>query len=125
MPVLWDWARRSNTCRALVLTPSKSRKPSASEGIRDIQGLHIIGPADARLRGGIVTFYIDGIDSHRIALMIDQMAGILVRSGQHCAHSWFNAHHLQGSVRASFYFYNTLEEVELFVASLKKIRKVL
>jgi cysteine desulfurase/selenocysteine lyase len=98
---------------------------AASEGIRDIQGLHIIGPADARLRGGIVTFYIDGIDSHRIALMIDQMAGILVRSGQHCAHSWFNAHHLQGSVRASFYFYNTLEEVELFVASLKKIRKVL
>jgi cysteine desulfurase/selenocysteine lyase len=94
-------------------------------GIQDIPGLKLIGPADPRLRGGIVSFYIEGIDSHRIALMLDQMAGILVRSGQHCVHSWFNAHHIQGSVRASLYFYNTQEEADLLVSSLKKIRKVL
>jgi cysteine desulfurase/selenocysteine lyase len=94
-------------------------------GTKDISGLHLIGPADPALRAGIFTFYIDGIDSHRIALMLDQMANICVRSGQHCVHSWFNAHQIKGSVRASFYFYNSEAEVELFVENLKKIRKVL
>ncbi len=96
-----------------------------TEGCRDIQGFHLIGPADPALRSGIFTFYIDGIDSHRVALMLDQMAGICVRSGQHCVHSWFNQQQLKGSVRASVYFYNTLQEAESFVENLKKIRKVL
>lgn len=94
-------------------------------GIRSLPGLHIIGPADPALRCGITTFYIDGIDSHRIALMLDQMANVCVRSGQHCVHSWFNAHQIKGSVRTSTYFYNNLEDVEIFVENLKKIRKVL
>ncbi len=94
-------------------------------GLRDISGLNIIGPADPTLRGGISTFYIKGIDSHRIALMLDQMANIMVRSGQHCVHSWFNYNNILGSVRASTYFYNTLDEVGIFIDNLKKIRKVL
>jgi cysteine desulfurase/selenocysteine lyase len=93
--------------------------------IKDIPRLHLIGPADPKLRSGIVSFYIDGIDSHRIALMLDQMASIQVRSGQHCVHSWFNAHQIKGSVRASAYFYNTLDEAALFASSLQKIIKVL
>jgi cysteine desulfurase / selenocysteine lyase len=93
--------------------------------IKDISGLCLIGPADPKLRNGIITFYIEGIDSHRIALMLDQMAGVMVRSGQHCVHSWFNAHHITGSVRASLYLYNNLEDTALFVNNLKKIRKVL
>ncbi len=93
--------------------------------LRDLPGLKLIGPADPRLRNGIFTFYIEGIDSHRIALMLDQMAGVMVRSGQHCVHAWFNAHKIQGSVRASLYFYNTEEEVETLVVNLRKIRKVL
>jgi cysteine desulfurase / selenocysteine lyase len=92
---------------------------------KEIAGLKIIGPADPKLRGGIVTFYVEGIDSHRIALMLDQMANIQVRSGQHCVHSWFNARQISGSVRASLYFYNTLEDAEMLVSNLKKIRKVL
>lgn len=91
----------------------------------DISGLHLIGPQDPHLRAGIFSFYIDHLDHHRIALMLDQMAGIIVRSGQHCVHSWFHNRGIAGSVRASFYFYNTLEEAELFVASLRKIRKVM
>ena len=94
-------------------------------GIRDIPNVKWIGPADPRLRGGIVTFYIEGIDSHRIALMLDQMANVQVRSGQHCVHSWFHARQIQGSVRASAYFYNTLDEAALLLNSLQKIRKVL
>jgi cysteine desulfurase/selenocysteine lyase len=96
-----------------------------TSGIRDIPKLKLFGPADAKLRGGIVSFLIEGIDSHRISLMLDQMASIEVRSGQHCVHSWFHAHQIKGSVRASVYLYNTLEEAELFVSNLKKIIKVL
>ena len=93
--------------------------------IATIPGLKLIGPQDPKLRGGIVSFYIDGIDSHQIALMLDQMSNIQVRSGQHCVHSWFNAHQIKGSVRASIYFYNTQEEAEILANSLRKIRKVL
>lgn len=96
-----------------------------STGLAEIAGLKIIGPADPRLRSGITSFYIDGIDSHRIALMLDQMAGVMVRSGQHCVHSWFNAHNIYGCVRASTYFYNTVEDAEQLITNLKKIRKVL
>ncbi len=96
-----------------------------TEGIREIPGLHLIGPADPALRHSIVTFYIDGIDSHRIALMLDQMAAVMVRSGMHCVHSWFNAKKIKGSVRASLYFYNTLEDAEKLVTNVIKIQKVL
>lgn len=94
-------------------------------GVQDIPGLRIIGPADPALRGSVVTFYIEGIDSHRIALMLDQMQGIMLRSGQHCVHSWFNSRQIKGSVRASVYIYNTLEETQLLADNLRKIRKVL
>ncbi len=90
-----------------------------------IPKLHIIGPADPALRGGIVSFYIDGIDSHQIALTLDRMANITLRSGQHCVHSWFGARGIAGSVRASLYFYNTLEESDLFIQNLEKVLKVL
>ena len=93
--------------------------------ISSIPRLCMIGPSNPELRGGIISFHLQGVDSHQIALMLDQMAGILVRSGQHCVHSWFNAHGIPGSVRASFYFYNTLSEAELFVSQLNKIAKVL
>lgn len=96
-----------------------------SEQLTDIPGLRIIGPQDPALRGGTTTFYIENIDSHRVALMLDQMANVLVRSGQHCVHSWFNARQIKGSVRVSAYFYNTLEEVNLLADCMKKIRKVL
>jgi cysteine desulfurase/selenocysteine lyase len=85
----------------------------------------LIGPQDASLRGGIIAFYLENVDSHRVALMLDQMDAIMVRSGQHCVHSWFNAHQIKGSVRASLYFYNTEEEAARFIDNLNKIRKVL
>lgn len=96
-----------------------------TETLTSINNLKIIGPADPGLRGGIVSFYIPGIDHHQIALMLDESAGFLVRSGQHCVHSWFANQKIPGSVRASFYFYNTMEEVEAFIQSLKKVLSIL
>ncbi|HSN94475.1 MAG TPA: aminotransferase class V-fold PLP-dependent enzyme [Anaerolineaceae bacterium] len=96
-----------------------------TEGIQSIPGLHFIGPKDPVLRHGIVSFYIDGLDSHRVALMLDQMAAVMVRSGMHCVHSWFNARKLHGSIRASLYFYNTMEDAEKLITNLIKIQKLL
>lgn len=96
-----------------------------TDGIKNIPEINFRGPADSEKRGSVTSFYFQGIDSHRIALMLDQMAGITVRSGQHCVHSWFHAHQIKGSVRVSTYFYNTVEEAELFIENLRKIRKVL
>ena len=93
--------------------------------LQNIPELKIIGPSDPEMRGGIISFYIPNKDHHQIALMLDETAKIMVRSGQHCVHSWFNAKNIAGSVRASVYFYNTIEEAEVFVRELKKICFVL
>ncbi len=92
-----------------------------TDEISQISGLSIIGPKDPALRGGIISFYVKGVDSHQIALMLDTMANIMVRSGQHCVHSWFAGKNIKRSVRISLSFYNTQEEAEIFVKSFKKV----
>jgi len=92
-----------------------------TEGISNIKGLSIIGSADSSLRGGIVSFNLNGIDSHEVAMLLDRNANIAIRSGAHCVHSWFNAHGMKGSARASLYIYNTREECNIFLEQLKKI----
>lgn len=96
-----------------------------TDGFNDFPGFTLIGPRDPALRGGIFSFYKVGADSHQVALLLDQVANIAVRSGQHCVHSWFHAHKLMGSVRVSFYFYNTLEEIQVFLDKFHQIEKVL
>ena len=93
--------------------------------LRTISGLKIIGPSDPIERGGICSFYIPGKDHHQIALMLDETSKIMIRSGQHCVHSWFYAHQIPGSVRVSVYFYNTMNEAEVFIRELKKVVSIL
>lgn len=87
--------------------------------------IKIIGPADAVLRGGVFSFWIEGMESHQVAIMLEQIGGIMVRSGQHCVNSWFNAKGIKSSVRASVYFYNTMDEARIFVDAVNKITKLL
>jgi len=95
-----------------------------TEAISNMAPIKLIGPKDPSLRSGIISFYADGFDSREIALMVDQLANIAIRSGQHCVHSWFNHHRLSGSARVSLYFYNTLEEAKIFVETLEKVLKL-
>ncbi|EKE19090.1 MAG: hypothetical protein ACD_9C00141G0003 [uncultured bacterium] len=85
----------------------------------------VIGPTDASQRGGVFSFWIEGMESHQVAIMLEQMGGIMVRSGQHCVNSWFNARGIKSSVRASVYFYNTIDEAKIFVDAVNKITKLL
>jgi cysteine desulfurase/selenocysteine lyase len=92
-----------------------------SKTISGVDGVDIIGPEDAALRGGICSVLMHELPAHDIALLLDEAAGVMVRSGQHCVHSWFNANgHLNGSLRASAYFYNTEEEVKLFAETFEE-----
>jgi cysteine desulfurase/selenocysteine lyase len=92
-----------------------------TEGIKDIPGLRILGPQDPAMRSGIVSFVLKGMDHHQIAMLLDNNANIMIRSGHHCVSSWFNAHGLKGSARASLYMYNTKEEAKRFIEELRKI----
>lgn len=87
-----------------------------SDGVKDLNGVSIIGPEDASKRGGICSLLLDeNLPAHDIALLLDEVSGVMVRSGQHCVHSWFNSRGYNGSLRASAYFYNTEEDVKRFV----------
>lgn len=91
-----------------------------TDSLQDV--VDILG--DSKQRAGIFSFNIKGMDFHNIAVMPDSSSNIMIRSGVHCCHSWFNANNIKGSARASFYLYNTEEECELFIEEVKKIRKL-
>jgi cysteine desulfurase/selenocysteine lyase len=91
-----------------------------TEGLLKIPEVTILGPRDPDLRGSIINFYVGGINSLDLAMVLDESSNIMVRSGKHCAHAWYNSHNIDGSVRASLYFYNTEEEAEIFVENARK-----
>jgi cysteine desulfurase/selenocysteine lyase len=87
--------------------------------------IKIIGPKNPSLRSGIINFYIENTDMHQFALMLDNMANIAIRSGQHCAHSYFDNRKIKNSARVSLYLYNTMEEAKIFITNLNKIMEIL
>jgi cysteine desulfurase/selenocysteine lyase len=94
-----------------------------TEQLADVDKLTLIGPRDPKLRRGIFSFNVEGMNPHDVAMILDEIANVMIRSGRHCVHSWFNAHKLEGSARASLYFYNTLEEVKIFTDTLRQVIK--
>lgn len=97
------------------------------EGLAKIDGIKIYGPKDAEKRAGIVSFNLKGMNPHDVAVALDEAAGIMVRSGHHCALP-LHKHVLnapEGSVRASVYLYNNDEDVEAFLETLEEISKTL
>ena len=87
----------------------------------DIPGLSVVGPDDPDERGGVFSFNIRGLTSHDIAMMADSMAGIMIRSGMHCAHPFFVSRNIDGAARASFYVYNDDSEMRRFADCLRRI----
>lgn len=96
-----------------------------TEEIKKIPQIKIIGPKEAKDRSGIINFYIEGLDMHKFAIMLDEMAEIAIRSGQHCVHAWFSDKKIMNSARVSLYFYNTMTEAEIFINNLNKIIKII
>jgi len=91
----------------------------ATELLKD--KVRILGPRDPKDRGGIFPFQIEGFNSHDIAMMLDELADIAIRSGRHCVHSWFNGKGETSTARASFYLYNTKDEIRKMSDTLDDI----
>jgi cysteine desulfurase / selenocysteine lyase len=91
--------------------------------LADIPGLKIYGPAPEK-KGGLVTFSLEGIHPDDVAKALD-IQGIAVRAGHHCAMPLHQRLGLTASARASFYIYNTLEEVGRLAAGIENVRRIL
>lgn len=94
----------------------------ATRELLTIEGLKIYGTAQHKT--SVVSFNIEGIHAYDIGTLLDKM-GIAVRTGHHCAQPIMDFYKIPGTVRASFAFYNTKEEIDMMVAALKKIKEML
>jgi cysteine desulfurase/selenocysteine lyase len=94
----------------------------ATEELSKIDGLKIFGRAPHK--AAVISFLIEGAHAHDLATLLD-LQGVAVRSGHHCAHPLMQFFGVAATCRASFAFYNTHEEIEAFVAALRKVRALL
>ena len=89
-----------------------------------VEGMRILGPVRGDERAGVVPFVIEGTSAQDVATILDA-EGIGVRAGHHCAQLVVDRYGLTATVRASFYLYNTIEEVTLLAAGVKRARELL
>ncbi len=94
----------------------------ATDLLQDVEGFIPVGTADKK--ASVISFLIDGIHPFDLGQLLDAK-GIAVRTGHHCTQPLMDFYEIEGTVRASFSVYNTKEEIEYFVESLKSIIKML
>lgn len=92
-----------------------------AEGISEIPGIRLIGPAAGQPRAGLAAFLVEGVHPHDVGQLLDEK-GIAVRVGHHCAQPLHRALGITASSRASAYIYNTAEDVERFLKQLSTVR---
>jgi len=95
----------------------------ALEKISAVKGIILYGTPDISKRGGVISFNLGDIHPHDLATIIDE-DGVAVRSGHHCAQVLMERLEVAATSRASFYIYNTKEEVDVFIRSLNRAREL-
>ncbi|MFJ6677008.1 cysteine desulfurase [Actinosynnema sp. NPDC091369] len=95
---------------------------AALRGLSAIPGVRIVGPLDAVDRGGAVSFVVEGIHAHDAGQVLDSL-GVAVRVGHHCAWPLHRRMDAAATVRASFYLYNTVDEVTALVDAVREAQK--
>ncbi|MBR3100345.1 MAG: cysteine desulfurase [Muribaculaceae bacterium] len=91
---------------------------AASNQLQEIDGMRIFGTAPGK--GAVISFLVGDINSYDMGLLLDRL-GVAVRTGHHCAQPLMERYGVQGMVRASFGVYNTLDEVDQFVAAVRRV----
>lgn len=94
----------------------------ATKKLSEIEGLRIYGTSEEKT--AVISFNIERIHPYDIGVIIDKL-GIAVRTGHHCAQPIMNFYNIPGTVRASFSFYNTFDEIDVFVAAVKRAKMML
>lgn len=94
----------------------------ALEALSEVEGLELFGPA-AGQKGAVAAFTLPGVHPHDVAQILDS-EGIAVRAGHHCAMPLHDKFNLPATTRASFYVYNSTDDVDLLVQGLKKVQNI-
>jgi cysteine desulfurase/selenocysteine lyase len=107
---------------AAVRAHEQSMVERALHALGEIDGLRILGPAEAVDRGAAISFTLGEIHPHDVSQVLDDR-GVAVRAGHHCAWPLHRALGVQSSTRASFYLYNTLDEVDALAEGIRATQK--
>jgi cysteine desulfurase/selenocysteine lyase len=94
----------------------------ALERLEEVPGLKLFGP-DAQSKGGVAAFTFDGVHPHDVAQILDR-DGVAVRAGHHCAQPLHEKFGIPATSRASFYLYNTKEEVDKLIEGIYKVKEI-
>ncbi|MFA7296146.1 MAG: cysteine desulfurase [Dehalococcoidia bacterium] len=86
----------------------------------DVPGITIYGPEDRSIRGGVMSFSLDGVHPHDIGQVLDSH-GVAIRAGHHCAQPVMACLHIPATARASFYIYNTRAEIDALVRATHEV----
>ena len=89
------------------------------EALREIEEIDVVGPSDPHLRGGVISFHNSDIHPHDLGTFLDRQ-GVAIRTGHHCTMPLMRSLDLVATARASFYVYNTEEEVDMLVDGLRQ-----
>ncbi|PJZ64346.1 cysteine desulfurase [Leptospira wolffii] len=95
----------------------------ALDRLDDFGGLELYGPTDLKKRGGVISFNFPGVHPHDVGSILDE-EGIAIRVGHHCAQPFMDFKGIAGTCRASFYLYNTKEDVDALLGGLKKVKEI-
>ena len=105
-----------------VASHEKTLTGIALAKLQEIDGLRIIGPTTTEMRGGAISFDVDGVHPHDLSQVLDD-DGVAIRVGHHCAWPLHRAMKAQSTARASFYLYNTPEEIDALVAGIRRAQE--
>ena len=94
----------------------------ALERLEEVPGVKVYGP-QAKDRGGVTAFTLDGVHAHDVAQILDG-DGIAVRAGHHCAMPLHDILNVPATTRASFYLYNSIEEIDKLIEAIYKVKKL-
>jgi cysteine desulfurase/selenocysteine lyase len=110
------------TGRAAIHEHEQSLLADALTQLTELAGVRILGPTEAADRGTAISVEVDGVHPHDVSQVLDEL-GIAVRAGHHCAWPLHRALGVQASTRASFYLYNTHEEVAALADGIRQAQK--
>ena len=95
-----------------------------TQRLLELEGIEIYGPKDLNKKASVISFNLNGIHPYDVGTIIDKL-GIAVRTGHHCTQPIMDYYKIPGTIRASFAFYNTKEEIDIFVEAVKKAQMML
>ncbi|MCC6906107.1 MAG: cysteine desulfurase [Anaerolineae bacterium] len=94
----------------------------ALERLAEVPGVNVLGPSDPARRVGLAAFTLEGVHPHDIAEICNHY-GVAIRAGHHCAMPLHQRYNIPASARASFYLYNTFDEIDILVSALYRVKE--